>query len=167
MATIDKDDARHEAALSLREIAACSKISEVTARTLIRKLLIGTASVIALAMTGGIASSLLDYVAGANNTATAASMPTVAETSGDALTGDALRREDIRWAQVELQDRGLYRGSLDGIVGPETRRALGQFQKINGLGLTASLDVQTWEALTGSGVPAIAERSGDARPHRI
>jgi peptidoglycan hydrolase-like protein with peptidoglycan-binding domain len=115
-------------------------------------------------MAGSVASSVMD-VADAGNT-TAASMLAVVETSRDALTGDALRRDDIRWAQVELRYRGLYQGSLDGIVGPETKRALRQFQKINGLGPSESLDGQTWEALTGSGIPAIAEGSRDARPYR-
>ena len=134
-------------------------------RTLIRKLLLGTASVLALGMAGSVVSSLLDG-ADAGNTATAASIPAVVETSTDALTGDALRREDVRWAQVALRYRGLYQGSLDGIVGPETKGALSQFQKIKGLGRTASLDAQTWEALTGSGIPAIAEASRDSRPRR-
>ena len=134
-------------------------------RTLIRKLALGTASVLALGMAGGILSSVLDVI-DTGNTATAASTPAVVETSRDALTGDALRKNDIRWAQVELRYRGLYKGSLDGVVGPETKRALSEFQKINGLGRTASLDAQTWEALTGSGIPAIAEGSRDARPHR-
>lgn len=116
-------------------------------RTLIRKMILGTASVIALGIAGDIAGSALDYAANAN-TATAASMPAV-QTSNNALTGDALRTDDIRWAQVELRNRGLYLGSLDGILGPETRHALNQFQTINGLGRTASLDAQTWEALTG------------------
>ena len=116
-------------------------------------------------MAGGILSSVLDG-ADAGNTATAASTPAVVETSRDALTGDALRKNDVRWAQVELRYRGLYQGSLDGIVGPETKRALRQFQKINGLSPSESLDAQTWEALTGSGIPAIAEGSGDARPYR-
>ena len=136
-------------------------------RTLIRKLLLGTASVLALGMAGSVVSSLLDGAdAGNTATATAASIPAVVETSTDALTGDALRREDVRWAQVALRYRGLYQGSLDGIVGPETKRALGKFQKINGLSLSDSLDSQTWEALTGSGIPAIAEGSRSARPYR-
>ena len=134
-------------------------------RTPIRKLLLGTASVLALGMAGGILSSVLDVI-DTGNTATAASTPAVVETSREALTGDALRKNDIRWAQVELRYRGLYQGSLDGVVGPETKRALSQFQKMNGLAPTASLDAQTWEALTGSGIPAIAEASRDARPHR-
>jgi peptidoglycan hydrolase-like protein with peptidoglycan-binding domain len=112
-------------------------------RTLIRKFLLGTGSVLALGMAGSVVSSLLD-VPDAGNAATAASIPAVVETSRDALTGDALRRNDVRWAQVELRYRGLYQGSLDGIVGPETKRALSQFQKINGLGPSESLDGQTW-----------------------
>jgi peptidoglycan hydrolase-like protein with peptidoglycan-binding domain len=112
-------------------------------------------------MAGSVASSLL--VPGAGNTATAASIPAPIETSRDALTSDALRRDDIRWAQVELRYRGLYQGSLDGVVGPETKRALGEFQKINGLSPSEALDAKTWGALTGSGIPAIAEAS---RPYR-
>jgi peptidoglycan hydrolase-like protein with peptidoglycan-binding domain len=116
-------------------------------------------------MAGSVVSNVLD-VADAGNTETAASIPAVVETSRDALTGDALRRDDIRWAQVELRYRGLYQGSLDGIAGPETKRALSEFRKINGLSPSESLDAQTWEALTRSGIPAIAEGSRDARPYR-
>jgi peptidoglycan hydrolase-like protein with peptidoglycan-binding domain len=93
---------------------------------LIRKVILGLASVIALGIAGDIASSALDYVADAN-TATAISMPAAVQTSNNVLTSDALRRDDIRWAQLELRNRGLYRGSLDGILGPETRRAVRQF----------------------------------------
>ena len=134
-------------------------------RTLIRKLLLGTASVLALVVAGSVTNNVM-VVADAGRTATAASVPAVVETSRDALTGDALRKDDIRWAQVELRYRGLYQGSLDGIVGPETKRALSQFQKINGLSPSELLDAQTWEALTGSGIPAIAEGSRDAQPRR-
>ena len=94
-------------------------------------------------------------------------MPPAAQTLDSSLTGDSLRKDDIRWAQVELRDRGFYKGSLDGILGPEMKRALGQFQKNNGLGRTASLDEQTWEELTadpgivqGSSMPPAPERSG-------
>jgi peptidoglycan hydrolase-like protein with peptidoglycan-binding domain len=60
-----------------------------------------------------------------------------------------LRKDDIRWAQVELRTRGLYNGSLDGVLGPQTKQALDQFQTINGLNRTSSLDAATWDALTG------------------
>jgi peptidoglycan hydrolase-like protein with peptidoglycan-binding domain len=128
-------------------------------RTLIRKVILGTASVIALGIAGEIASSALDYPADAT-TATAANMPAPAQNQNpnDALTADPLRGDDIRWAQLELRNRGLYLGSFDGILGPGTRRAVSQFQAINGLGRTATLDTQTWDALTA--YPAIGLRSG-------
>jgi peptidoglycan hydrolase-like protein with peptidoglycan-binding domain len=44
---------------------------------------------------------------------------------------------------------GLYDGSLDGVMGPETRRALAAFQKSNSLERTAMLDQQTADALIG------------------
>ncbi len=135
-------------------------------RTLVRKFLLGTGSVLALAMAGEIVGGALDNIAGAGNAASAANMPVADGGSRDALTGDPLRTNDVRWAQLELRRRGLYQGSLDGVVGPQTQRGLSQFQKIAGLGPTASLDAQTWKALTGSGVPPIAEGSKDGRPHR-
>ncbi len=128
-------------------------------RTLIRKVIIGTASVLALGVAGNIASSVLDYAANAN-TVTAVSTPAPVQTSNSALTGDALRRDDIRWAQLELRNRGLYQGSLDGVLGPATRRAVREFQAKNGLDRTASLDAQTWEALTGNQ----ASGEGSSRP---
>jgi peptidoglycan hydrolase-like protein with peptidoglycan-binding domain len=115
-------------------------------RILIRKVALGTASVLALAI-GGVA---LDYAAVPGNAATTGSMPFASQTSESWPGGDSFRTDDIRWAQVELRNRGLYKGSLDGILGPETKRALEQFQQKNGLGRTASLDAQTWEALTGN-----------------
>src|SRR5215471_11546940 len=101
-------------------------------RILNRKLLLGAASALSLGIAGSVAISVLGG-ADAGKTATAASIPGVVETSRDALTGDPLRRNDIRWAQVELRYRGLYQGSLDGIVGSETKHALSKFEKINGL----------------------------------
>jgi peptidoglycan hydrolase-like protein with peptidoglycan-binding domain len=45
---------------------------------------------------------------------------------------------------------GLYDGSLDGVVGPETKQALLGFQKSNGLERTATLDQQTADELIGN-----------------
>jgi hypothetical protein len=45
---------------------------------------------------------------------------------------------------------GLYKGSLDGVVGPESKRGLEQFQKNNGLDRTARLDGQTMVSLLGN-----------------
>jgi peptidoglycan hydrolase-like protein with peptidoglycan-binding domain len=121
-------------------------------RRLIRKLILGTASVLAL----GIGGTALNYAADAGNAVTSESTAAAPQTvqPGGNLPHDSywaqmqLRKDDIRWAQLELHNRGLYKGSLNGILGPQTKRALEQFQRTNGLGRTASLDAQTFDALT-------------------
>lgn len=58
---------------------------------------------------------------------------------------------DIRHAQRSLKHQGLYKGRIDGKFGPETRSAVNEFQKQNGLPQTASLDEQTMNDLRSAG----------------
>jgi peptidoglycan hydrolase-like protein with peptidoglycan-binding domain len=113
-----------------------------------RKLILATASVLALGIGGAAAN--------AGNTVPNAgwNMPTVPVTSQDLRTW---KKDDFRQAQLELRNMGLYNGSLDGVLGPETKRALDQFQKDNGLDRTATLDQQTRVALSGN--ISISQRS--------
>jgi peptidoglycan hydrolase-like protein with peptidoglycan-binding domain len=113
-----------------------------------RKLILGTVSVLALAI-GGAA---LDYGADADDAVSSAegNMPSQPGTAQSWINAANLSKDDIRWAQVELRDLGLYDDSLDGVVGPETKRALAEFQKTNGLKQTATLDQQTADALIGN-----------------
>ena len=114
---------------------------------MIRKLILGTASVLAL----GIGGAALDFAADADDVPNAVgNMPSAPGSSHHWLTVANLSKDDIRWAQVELHNVGLYNGSLDGVVGPETKRALLGFQKSNGLERTATLDQQTADALIGN-----------------
>src|ERR1700760_4401900 len=101
-------------------------------RKLIRKFVLGTASVLAL----GIGGAALDYGADPSNAAadsgnaiTAGNTPAVSQTLASWRGGDFIRKDDIRWAQLELRYRGLYKGSLDGVLGPKTRPDLAPFQK--------------------------------------
>lgn len=85
---------------------------------MIRKLILGTASIFAL----GIAGSALDFAADdVANAAPGSSQPW--------LDAANLSKDDIRWSQAELHTIGLYNGSLDGIIGSETTRALLEFPK--------------------------------------
>ena len=59
-------------------------------------------------------------------------------------------RAEVRDVQQKLQADNLYRGKTDGFMGPETRRALAEFQKQNGLRVTANLDRQTRDSLLGT-----------------
>src|SRR5437667_4288396 len=123
-----------------------------------RRLILGTASVLALAI-GGAA---MDLSAEADDAAAIAgsNMPAASQSSQHWLTAANLSKDDIRWAQLELHNMGFYDGSLDGVVGPETKRALAEFQKSNGLDQPATLDRRPAKALTatagigqGSSVP--------------
>lgn len=125
-----------------------------------RRLILGTASVLAL----GIGGAALDYAANTgDNAANAENMPAVSETSQTLpSTAGNLWKDDIRWAQLELRNMGLYHGSLDGVVGPQTKRAIDQFQRDNGLSRTAVLDAQTFDALTNPGIGYVSSTSPEA-----
>jgi hypothetical protein len=49
--------------------------------------------------------------------------------------------------QTILQEQGLYRGEVDGLVGPLTQEALAAYQSALGLEPTAAIDQPTLEAL--------------------
>jgi N-acetylmuramoyl-L-alanine amidase len=49
--------------------------------------------------------------------------------------------------QTRLQNLGFYHGALDGIIGPRTAQAIGEFQAFSGLKLTGTLDNQTRDKL--------------------
>ena len=110
---------------------------------MIRKLILGTASVLAL----GIGGAALDFSANADDVPNAAPGP-----SHHWLNAANLSKDDIRWAQVKLHVIGFYNGSLDGVIGPETKRAILGFQKSNSLERTATLDQQTADVLIGDAV---------------
>ena len=113
---------------------------------IIRKLILGTASVLAL----GIGGAALDFGADADDVPDAVqNTPPTPESSQHWINVANLSKDDIRWAQVELRTRGLYSGSLDGVIGPQTKRAVAEFQKTNALKRTATLDQQTADALIG------------------
>lgn len=114
---------------------------------MLRKMILGTVSVLAL----GIAGAALDYPADAGDSTPNVGLntPSASETSQGWINAAALSKDDVRWAQLELRNQGLYTGSLDGVVGPETKRALAEFQKRAGLARTATLDQPTADALVG------------------
>jgi peptidoglycan hydrolase-like protein with peptidoglycan-binding domain len=51
--------------------------------------------------------------------------------------------DNVRQAQEALQGQGLYKGQVDGKMGPQTKHAIAQFQKQKGLKQTAQLDQPT------------------------
>jgi peptidoglycan hydrolase-like protein with peptidoglycan-binding domain len=135
----------------------------MTMTGLIRKTVLGAASVLAL----GFGGAALDWAVDPGNVANAGSIAAAPQNSNYILLEGRIWKGDVRWAQVELRHNGLYGGSLDGVLGSQTKEALRQFQQARGLAQTASLDAPTWKALTGhaeigqgSGTPPSANSYG-------
>jgi len=59
------------------------------------------------------------------------------------LVSAASSSGDIKQAQQALLDKGYDPGPIDGIMGPQTRRAIGQYQKSEDLSVTQRLDAKT------------------------
>ncbi len=56
-------------------------------------------------------------------------------------------------AQEQLARQGYYRGEIDNVLGPETRRAIARYQSNHGLRVTGNLTTDTLQAL---GLPRVA-----------
>jgi hypothetical protein len=59
----------------------------------------------------------------------------------------------VATAQERLAREGYYRGEIDGVIGPETRRAVMRYQSDHGLRVTGRLNMDTLRAL---GLPRVA-----------
>lgn len=76
-------------------------------------------------------------------------------------------RADVRDVQQKLQADNLYQGKIDGMLGAQTRRAIADYQKQNGLRVTANLDRQTRDSLlgaTGTATPPASSKSTTPMP---
>ena len=136
-------------------------------KTPINKLTLSCVVILAL----GIGSAGLSHAAEPYNAMNTAKICPPLQASNRPSDTELLRKTDIRWAQSELRSRGLYHGSLDGVLGSETKAAILQLQKNAGLGQTASLDARTWAVLTGeveagegSSMPPAASGGGASLP---
>ena len=59
--------------------------------------------------------------------------------------------EDVRGIQQELQNRGFNPGAIDGVMGPQTKGAIKEFQQAEGLPPTGDLNDKTKSQLKASG----------------
>ena len=114
----------------------------------IKKLILAAASVLVI----GIGGTAMSHAGDVGKTASRPSWNTRASPSHSQHLPVAANpsRDDIRQAQLELRHSGLYNGSLDGVIGPQTKQALVQFQKDNGLEPTATLDPHTMVTMFGN-----------------
>jgi hypothetical protein len=61
--------------------------------------------------------------------------------------GDESANSTVAAAQERLAQQGYYRGQTDGIIGPETHRAIARYQGNHGLRVTGDLTTDTLQAL--------------------
>ena len=105
-----------------------------------RNLMLATASAIVLSMAGtGTGHAAQQHSSPTNMAGSAMQMPST-------MTASELL---IMAAQQQLKYSGLYNGSVDGKMGPETQRAFRQFQQQHGLPQSGTLDERTYTALQG------------------
>lgn len=68
--------------------------------------------------------------------------------------------------QTALKNAGFYAGELDGKIGPMSRKAVGEFQKANGLQADGKVGPKTWAALSKFLNPAVSEAAPSSRKKR-
>jgi len=76
-----------------------------------------------------------------------ASTTTETRSTSGAVSGGV----DIHRVQQVLIEKGFYHGRVDGVLGTETKQALIEFQRKQGMNATGEIDVRTSEALGISG----------------
>lgn len=113
------------------------------------------------------AASALALTVGSGAMAAQSAMPSTASPAARAEKSTTMQnqaqnqgepRAEVKEVQQKLKSENLYKGNVDGIIGPETQQALKQFQKKNNLQQTGRLDDQTAQKL------GIAEQSGSSMP---
>jgi peptidoglycan hydrolase-like protein with peptidoglycan-binding domain len=69
------------------------------------------------------------------------------------VRGDSISQEDIRQIQQKLIQAGFDPGPTDGHLGPQTRKAIRDYQKTHRLRQTGTLNKDTYNLLMGSSPP--------------
>lgn len=120
------------------------------------KLILATASVLVIEF----GAAVISHAGNVGEPAPNSSWDGPARSSQYPQAVDDLSKDDIRQAQLELRHAGLYSGSLDGVIGPQTKQALMKFQKDYGLEQTATLDGSTMATMFGN----IGPNEGSSMP---
>jgi peptidoglycan hydrolase-like protein with peptidoglycan-binding domain len=115
-------------------------------------------SILALATSGAFAQGMNSAPSdtprslspGVGATTGARTTPATPSASASSASAAQTSPDQVIEAQQALKQQGLYKGPVDGKIGPETRSAISHFQKQNGLQQSAQLDERTMNDLQGS-----------------
>ncbi len=70
------------------------------------------------------------------------------QSGGQSTAPVKVSQQQVRQIQEQLKTQRLYKGRIDGMMGPETKQAIRKFQQQNGMQGTGTLDQQTVAALS-------------------
>jgi peptidoglycan hydrolase-like protein with peptidoglycan-binding domain len=138
---------------SAAHIGAAQSI-EVT----MRKLILATASVLALSIGGVGAAMAAGAAPGASSTTMPGASSTMPGTSSQVSATPT--KDQVEQAQQKLRAEGLYNGPIDGVLGGETTQAVRKYQQKHGLQQTATLDQNTMQSLMGSSSSGASSGAG-------
>jgi peptidoglycan hydrolase-like protein with peptidoglycan-binding domain len=60
---------------------------------------------------------------------------------------EVLELPSVRQVQAALKSAGFYQGEVDGKMGPMTKGAIREFQRVNGLEVDGVMGIGTWRLL--------------------
>lgn len=61
--------------------------------------------------------------------------------------------------QTALKNAGFYTGNIDGKIGPQTKKAIAEFQKAKGLQADGKVGTKTWSALSAYLNPVVETKA--------
>ena len=61
--------------------------------------------------------------------------------------------------QTALKNAGFYTGNIDGKIGPQTKKAIEEFQKAKGLKVDGKIGTKTWSALSAYLNPVVETKA--------
>ncbi len=77
-------------------------------------------------------------------------LPAEPQITLDEINSKLQSQETVKRIQQALKDAGYDPGSIDGKIGPKTRKAIAEFQSEHNFNAGGGIDVQTWLALGDS-----------------
>ncbi len=96
----------------------------------------------------------------ADSSAAGASIEPIAVSLGGSSSSASSAKPTGKQIQQALRNAGLYQGEIDGKLGSQSRSAIREFQRANGLGVDGKVGKQTWAKLsayaTSSGGTALS-----------
>lgn len=117
-----------------------------------KKLILATASVLALGLAGTGTGYAQTTSPGTTPPASTMQSPsaTAPQQAQNGTSSASLSEDQIKEAQQKLKTAGVYNGEINGQMDQETQEAIEQFQEQKGLEKTGTLDQQTMAALNAT-----------------